>query len=247
LHYQPQVDLDSGHIFGAEALLRWHCPKLGFVSPAEFIPIAEEMGLIQTLGAWVLRRACEQIKRWHDAGHSTLRIAVNLSAPQLLENRFADDVARVLDETGCPSWALEFEITENVLMQSSEENLQILNSISNMGIALSIDDFGIGYSSLSYLQSFPINSLKIDRTFVNRIGQKLHGGALVEAIVAMAHSLHLRVVAEGVETEEQIVFLRACGCRAAQGYYYSRPVSAERFLQLLHQSVPVVGAAAAGG
>ena len=247
LHYQPQVDLDSGRIYGAEALLRWHRPSVGSVPPAEFIPIAEETGLIQALGAWVLRQACGQVKHWHETGYPAMRIAVNLSAPQLLEVGFADDVARVLDETGCPSWALEFEITENVLMLSSEENLQILNSISNMGIALSVDDFGIGYSSLSYLQSFPISTLKIDRTFINRIGQKLHGGAIVEAIVAMGHSLHLRVVAEGVETEEQIAFLKSHGCRSAQGYYYSRPVSADRFSELLGQPVFNVGAAAASG
>jgi diguanylate cyclase (GGDEF)-like protein/PAS domain S-box-containing protein len=246
LHYQPQVDMETGKIFGAEALLRWQHPKLGPVSPAEFIPVAEETGLIQSLGAWVLRQACQQIRRWHEEGFTWLRVAVNLSAPQLLEVRFVDDVARVLDETGCPGWALEFEITENVLLQSSEENVRILNAISNMGIGLSVDDFGIGYSSLSYLQSFPINALKIDRAFVNRIGQKLQGGAIVEAIIAMAQSLHLRMLAEGVETEEQIAFLKACGCRAAQGYYYSRPVSAECFSQLLGQSIPGVGAAVVG-
>jgi diguanylate cyclase (GGDEF)-like protein/PAS domain S-box-containing protein len=246
LHYQPQVDLDSGRIFGAEALLRWHRPEFGSVSPTEFIPIAEEMGLIQTLGAWALEQACRQIRCWHEAGHATLKIAVNLSALQLLSPRFTNDVARVLDETGCPPWALEFEITENVLMQSSEENLQILHTISNMGIELAVDDFGIGYSSLSYLQCFPIHALKIDRTFVDRIGQGSHGGAIVEAIIAMAHSLHLRVLAEGVDTARQIAFLKARGCRAAQGYYYSRPVSAEAFLQLLDQPTQGDGAAAGG-
>jgi diguanylate cyclase (GGDEF)-like protein/PAS domain S-box-containing protein len=246
LHYQPQVDMDNGRIFGAEALLRWQHPKLGCVSPAEFIPIAEEMGFIPLLGAWALRQACTQLKHWHKAGYPRLRVAVNLSAPEFLEPRFVEHVARVLRDTGCPPQSLEFEITENVLLQSSEENLQILNAISNMGIGLSVDDFGIGYSSLSYLQSFPINALKIDRAFVNRIGQKLHGGAIVEAIIAMAQSLRLQLLAEGVETEEQIAFLKSCGCRAAQGYYYSRPVSAERFSELLGQRAPIPDTASLG-
>lgn len=246
LHYQPQVDIDSGQIFGAEALLRWQHPKLGCVSPAEFIPIAEDMGLIQTLGAWVLREACEQVKTWHEEGHPKLRVAVNLSAPQLLDARIVDNITRVLNVTGCPPWALELEITENVLLQSSDENLQILNAISNIGIGLSVDDFGTGYSSLSYLQTLPINALKIDRAFVNRIGPNLHGGAIVEAIIAMAHSLHLRMLAEGVETEEQVAFLKACGCPAAQGYYYSKPVSPEGISQLLSKTRLGAGAAAAG-
>lgn len=246
LHYQPQVVMESGQIFGAEALLRWQHPKLGSVSPTEFIPIAEEMGFIQSLGSWALRQACKQLKYWHEAGHPTLRIAVNLSAPEFLEPRFVEQVARILGDTGCPADALEFEITENVLLQSSEENLRVLNAVSNMGIGLSVDDFGIGYSSLAYLQSFPINALKIDRTFVNRIGHKLHGGAIVEAIIAMAQSLRLKLLAEGVETEEQIAFLKSCGCRAAQGYYYSRPIPAERFSELLGRGAPRAEAARVG-
>jgi EAL domain-containing protein (putative c-di-GMP-specific phosphodiesterase class I) len=246
LHYQPQVVMESGEIFGAEALLRWQHPKLGSVSPTEFIPIAEEMGFIQSLGSWALRQACKQLKYWHEAGHPTLRIAVNLSAPEFLEPRFVEQVARILGDTGCPADALEFEITENVLLQSSEENLRVLNAVSNMGIGLSVDDFGIGYSSLAYLQSFPINALKIDRTFVNRIGHKLHGGAIVEAIIAMAQSLRLKLLAEGVETEEQIAFLKSCGCRAAQGYYYSRPIPAERFSELLGRGAPRAEAARVG-
>jgi diguanylate cyclase (GGDEF)-like protein/PAS domain S-box-containing protein len=233
LHYQPQVDIDGGRIIGTEALLRWQCPELGLIPPNEFIPIAEEMGLIQSIGEWVLRRACEQLKRWQDEGHGNLKMAVNLSVRQLSDPKLQQSVARVLHETGCPPTALELEITENLLMQPSDDNLRVLHSFNAMGIELTIDDFGVGYSSLSYLQSFPIQALKIDRTFVNHIGQAPHHDEIVGAIIAMAQSLHLRVLAEGVETMEQIAFLRARGCRAAQGYYYSRPVTAERVSELL--------------
>lgn len=241
LHYQPQVEIDSGRIIGAEALLRWQCPELGAISPTQFIPIAEEMGQIQEIGEWVLRQACAQGKCWHNEGHISLKIAANVSVRQLSDSKLTERVARVLAETGYPPTALELEITENLLMQPSDDNLRVLRGFNDMGIELVIDDFGIGYSSLSYLQTFPIQALKIDRTFVSHIGHALHHDAIVGAIIAMAHSLHLRVLAEGVETTEQIAFLRARGCRAAQGYYYSRPVAAERLTELLDKSVPLAG------
>ncbi|MGB6353441.1 MAG: EAL domain-containing protein [Steroidobacteraceae bacterium] len=233
LHYQPQVDMDSGRILGAEALLRWQHPDLGSVSPAEFIPIAEESGLIQPLGEWVLRRTCEQGRRWRDAGHADLTLAVNLSVRQLSDLHLDQRVAGILQETGFPARALDLEITENLLMRPTQEVMRILYAFNQMGVQLTVDDFGMGYSSLSYLQSFPIQALKIDRSFVNRIGRTLQDDAIVGAIIALAHSLHLRVLAEGVEIAEQIAFLKDRGCRTAQGYYYSRPVPAERFSELL--------------
>lgn len=235
LQYQPQIDIDTGRILGAEALMRWRRPDLGNVAPADFIPIAEDTGLIQALGEWALRQACEQGKRWHDAGHSELTVAVNLSVRQLSDPRLNDRVALALEETGFPARALELEITENLLMQPTEEILRTLHRFNDLGIRVTVDDFGIGYSSLSYLQRFPIQALKIDRAFVNRIGLGLHDDAIVGAIIALAHSLHLRVLAEGVETAEQIEFLRARDCRAAQGYFYSWPVEQERFMELLDQ------------
>jgi EAL domain-containing protein (putative c-di-GMP-specific phosphodiesterase class I) len=236
LSYQPQVDIDSGRILGAEALMRWRRTDLGDVEPAEFIPIAEDTGLIQTLGEWALRQACEQGKRWHDAGHGDLTIAVNVSVRQLDDPKFSERVAQVLRETGFPARSLELEITENLLMQPTEEILRVLHRLNDLGIRLTVDDFGIGYSSLSYLQRFPIQALKIDRTFVSRIGHAHHDDTIVGAIIALAHSLQLRVLAEGVETAAQIEFLRARGCRAAQGYYYSWPVDQDRILELLNSN-----------
>ena len=233
LEYQPQVDIDSGRILGAEALMRWRRPDVGNIAPTEFIPIAEDTGLIQGLGEWALRQACEQAKRWHDAGHRELTMAVNLSVRQLADPKITDRVARLLEETGFPASSLELEITENLLLQPTDDVLSLLRRFTELGIRLTIDDFGIGYSSLSYLQRFPIQSLKIDRSFVNRIGLAFHDDAIVSAIIALADSLHLRVLAEGVETAAQIEFLRERGCRAAQGYFYSSSVDAPEFTDLL--------------
>jgi diguanylate cyclase (GGDEF)-like protein len=246
LHYQPQVDIDSGRILGAEALMRWHRGDLGAVSPSEFIPIAEDTGLIQALGEWALREACEQGSRWHDAGHTEMTLAVNLSVRQLADPKITERVARVLDQTGFPPPRLELEITENLLMQPTEEVLRVLHHLTDLGIRITVDDFGIGYSSLSYLQRFPIQALKVDRTFVKRIGLGHHDDAIVGAIIALAQSLQLRVLAEGVETAAQVEFLRTRGCRAVQGYFYSWPLDKERFMELLDRPVPVAQVAAAG-
>lgn len=235
LQYQPQVDIDTGRIVGAEALMRWQNVELGPVSPAEFIPIAEDTGLIQGLGDWALRLACEQASLWRTAGHADLTIAVNLSVRQLADERLGERIATVLEEQGLPGSALELEITENLLMQPTDEVLRTLRSFSDLGIRLTVDDFGVGYSSLSYLQRFPIHALKIDRCFVNRIGLAANDDAIVEAIIALAHSLQLRVLAEGVETSAQREFLRVRGCRIAQGYLYSPAVNSERLTQLLLQ------------
>jgi diguanylate cyclase (GGDEF)-like protein/PAS domain S-box-containing protein len=246
LQYQPQVDIDSGRILGAEALMRWHRGDLGAVSPSEFIPIAEDTGLIQGLGEWALREACEQGRRWHDAGHIGMTLAVNLSVRQLADPKITERVARALEETGFPPSSLELEITENLLMQPTDEVLRVLQHFNDLGIRVTVDDFGIGYSSLSYLQRFPIQALKIDRTFVKRIGLAQHDDAIVGAIIALAQSLQLRVLAEGVETAAQVEFLRTRGCRAVQGYFYSWPVDPERLMELLDQVVPLAAIAVAG-
>ncbi len=235
LHYQPQLDLETGRIFGTEALIRWQQPDAGMIPPNDFIRIAEETGFIVHLGEWVLREACEQLALWRSAGFADLRIAVNLSPQQFLRPGFPALVARILQETGLPAAALELEITEGVLTMKSPENMATLEQLAAMGIELAIDDFGTGYSSLSYLQRFPIHALKIDQSFVAGIGSDANDTAIVTAIIAMAHSLRLKVVAEGVETAEQAGFLKAHGCLAAQGFYFSKAVSGEAFIELLRK------------
>jgi diguanylate cyclase (GGDEF)-like protein len=235
VYYQPQVDMESGRIFSAEALLRWNQPGKAPISCAEFIGIAEETGLILPVGEWVLRQACAQLRRWHDAGHPSMHVAVNLSARQFFQPNLTEVVDQVIKEFALPVNALELEITESMLMQPSEDNMTILTRLKGMGVQLSIDDFGTGYSNLSYLQHFPIHALKIDRSFVVEINRDPHESAIVAAIIAMAHSLHLNVIAEGVESAEQVDFLTSHGCRAAQGFYYSMPVPAETLSQLLDQ------------
>lgn len=239
LHYQPQIDLENGAIFSAEALLRWNQSELGMITPTEFIKVAEETGVIVPLGDWVLRQACEQLKRWRAAGHTNLHVTVNLSPHQLRRAGFAEFVSEVLQETGLPAEALEIEITEGILMMYSPENVTALGRLARMGVRLAIDDFGTGYSSLSYLQRFPISVLKIDQSFVSGIGQDPNDTAIVGAIIAMARSLQMKVVAEGVETEEQAAFLRANGCYAAQGFYYSKAITSEKFLSLLARPTEV--------
>jgi EAL domain-containing protein (putative c-di-GMP-specific phosphodiesterase class I) len=235
VYYQPQVNIESGQIFSAEALLRWNQPGKAPISCVEFIAIAEETGLILPIGEWVLRQACAQLKRWHDSGHPAMRVAVNLSARQFFQPNLTEIVAQVLEEFGLPVTALELEITESILMQPSVDNMTILKQFSGMGVQLSIDDFGTGYSSLAYLQHFPIHALKIDRSFVIEINHDTNGSAIITAIIAMANSLHLKVIAEGVDQAEQVAFLKAHGCLAAQGFFYSEPVPAESFAQLLNQ------------
>jgi diguanylate cyclase (GGDEF)-like protein/PAS domain S-box-containing protein len=233
LHYQPQVDLGSGRVVSAEALLRWQQPQRGMVSPLDFIPVAEENGMILRIGEWVLREACGQLRRWHDAGHRDLSIAVNLSARQVLQPAFAATVASVIAEAGIPPSALVLEITESLLMQPSEDNMAILHRLTASGVRLSLDDFGTGYSSLSYLKRFPIGELKIDRSFVRGIEHDENDRAIAGTVIAMARGLRLTVIAEGVETPGQAAFLRASGCGLAQGYYYGMPMPPVEFAALL--------------
>jgi diguanylate cyclase (GGDEF)-like protein/PAS domain S-box-containing protein len=237
LHYQPQVDMESGRIFAAEALLRWQRPGDQPISCGAFIANAEESGLIVPIGEWALRQACRQLKMWREAGHLELKMAVNLSPRQLEVADFGAVIGQILDEAGVPADALELEITESILLQRSESNLSTLTGLRDMGVRLSVDDFGTGYSSLAYLQRFPVQALKIDQSFVHDIGTDQHHTALITAIIAMANSLQLDVIAEGVETREQAAFLVAHGCHEAQGFYYSKAVPAQAFSDLLTASL----------
>lgn len=240
LYYQPQIDLARGTIVGMEALVRWRHPKRGLIPPSEFIALAEETGLILPLGEWVLREACTQIRRWRDSGHPDLQVAVNLSARQFRREGIVDMLAQVLQNAGIPAQCLELEITEGVIMQHTEEVMRAFERLHGMGVQIAIDDFGTGYSSLGYLKRFPIDSLKIDQSFVRDITTDPDDAAIVTAIIAMAHSLGLEVVAEGVETEQQLAFLSRLRCDKAQGYHFGRPAPAAEFEQLLEsQNLPV--------
>jgi diguanylate cyclase (GGDEF)-like protein/PAS domain S-box-containing protein len=234
LHYQPKIDLETGEISGAEALLRWTHPTRGLISPALFIPVAEACGLIASISAWVLREACRQTKVWADAGLPLKSIAVNVSAMELRDESFLDRVFATLSETGVDPKSLELELTERIFVGRAESAAaSILRILREKGIRVAIDDFGTGYSSLSYLRRFPVDAIKIDQSFVRQIGNGGDDRALVTAIIKMAQSLKLRVVAEGVETRDQLTFLRAQACDEAQGYYFSRPLPAPQFAALL--------------
>lgn len=235
LHYQPQLDLRSGAIVGVEALLRWHNPELGPVSPADFIPLAEETGLIIPIGAWVLKTACTQAKTWQTQGLKPLRVAVNLSVRQFMQPDLVDLVRQSLVETGLTASYLELELTESLLMQDVEQAIETMDTLKAMGVRLAIDDFGTGYSSLSYLRRFPLDQLKIDGSFVQDITSDPNNAAIALAVVSMAHSLKLRVVAEGVETYSQQAFLRSKLCDEIQGFYISRPLPPEELATLLQK------------
>lgn len=234
LHYQPKLRLLDGDTTGAEALLRWNSPEFGAVSPAKFIPVAEESGLIIPIGAWVLRTACMQMQSWHAQGHA-IDIAVNLSPRQFRQKDLAGIVASVLQESGLPPEYLELEITEGTAMANVEQAAKVLGELHDLGIKLAVDDFGTGYSSLAYLKRFPLDSLKIDRSFVIDVGLDPGSEAIMCATIALAHSLSLKVVAEGVETEAQRDFLVAAGCNEIQGYLYSRPLPAAEFVEFLRK------------
>jgi len=225
LCYQPLVELASGRIQGMEALLRWKHPDLGLIPPDQFIPIAEEMGLIGKIGEFVLRSACAQARQWQNEGLAPTRIAVNLSAHQLTP-MFPKLVDQVLAETGLDSTYLELELTENVALKNVKETAAILRMLNDTGVHLSIDDFGTGYSSLCYLKRLPFQTLKIDRSFVRDIGVDSDDAAITAAMIAMAHNLDIRVIAEGVETNAQLRFLREQNCDMAQGYLFSQPLPA---------------------
>lgn len=233
LHYQPQINLSTGTIVGLEALVRWQHPDFGLVLPARFIPVAEESGLIVPLGEWVLREACRQNRAWQQNGLPAMPVAVNLSAHQFHQKNLAQVISGALRESGLDARFLELELTESVVMRGSESTVETLARLKQMGLMLSIDDFGTGYSSLSYLKRFPIDKLKIDRSFVRDVTLDQDDAAIAGAIIAMAHSLRLKVIAEGVETKEQSDFLKEQGCDEIQGYLFSKPLPAEQMEKLL--------------
>jgi len=237
LHYQPKVNLDTGEITGVEALIRWQQPDRGLVPPSQFVPIAEECGLIIQIGRWVLREACRQARAWQDAGLRRLPIAVNVSAVEFRDKSFVEGVRTTLAETGLEGRYLELELTEGVLMEHAESTAAVLQELKTMGIRLAVDDFGTGYSSLSYLQQFPIDVLKIDQSFVHRITGDPDHSPIVSAIISMGKSLKHLVVAEGIETQEQRGYLQAQRCAEGQGYLFSRPLAAAQFAHLLQMGL----------
>jgi diguanylate cyclase (GGDEF)-like protein len=237
LHYQPTMNLETGAIVGVEALIRWRHPHLGLVPPAQFVPVAEECGFIVAIGRWVLREACRQARAWQDAGLPPMRIAINVSAAELRDKDFVAGVSAILTESGLESRYLELELTETYLMQDSTSTAAVLQSLKDTGVQLALDDFGTGYSSLSHLKRFPIDTLKIDRSFVRDLTTDADDASIVSAVISMGKSLHMRVVAEGVESREQLAFLHEQSCPEGQGYYFSRPMVAKEFAKLLGRSV----------
>ncbi|NVK74280.1 MAG: EAL domain-containing protein [Oceanospirillaceae bacterium] len=235
LHYQPKISLPDEKVVGAEALIRWVHPELGMIRPDQFIPLAEESGLILPLGEWVIHRACRQLKEWRELGLSPVKLSVNLSSRQFMQSDLVDMVERVLKETGVDPEYLELELTESMLMADAQQSIEKLHSFRELGVTLSIDDFGTGYSSLAYLKKFPIQTLKIDRSFINDLGLDSDNDAIVKATIAMASSLNLKVIAEGVENRSQVAVLNKYQCQEVQGYLFSKPLSNEDFVAYLSE------------
>jgi EAL domain-containing protein (putative c-di-GMP-specific phosphodiesterase class I) len=236
LHYQPIMNLQTGAIIGAEALIRWAHPQRGLVLPQQFVPIAEESGFIVAIGRWVLRAACRQIRAWQESGLSLTRIAINISAVELRARDFVAGVGAILMETRLAPHCLELELTETFLMQDSKSTAAVLLALKDMGVQLALDDFGTGYSSLSHLRLFPIGILKIDQSFVRDLTTDADDASIVTGLISMGKSLRMRVVAEGVETREQLAFLREQSCPEGQGHYFGKAMDADEFTQLLERS-----------
>jgi diguanylate cyclase (GGDEF)-like protein/PAS domain S-box-containing protein len=235
LMYQPQINLKTGEIVGVEALLRWDHPEHGMITPAEFIPFAEETGMIVEIGHWVLRNACAELRRWRDAGLPEIRMSINMSARQLAEKAIVKHVSNILKDYGIPGHCLEIEITENTIMSDMDSVIQKLKALSKKGVFIAIDDFGTGYSSLSYLHKLPIHTLKIDRAFIKEVNMKHSGNSIINTIVAMARGLNLNVIAEGVESQQQLEYLQEIECCEAQGFLFGKPLPADVITQLLIQ------------
>ena len=235
LHYQPQIDTVSRRILGAEALLRWNHPEKGLIQPGRFIPVAEDSGLIVPIGAWVIREVCRQIRAWQDDGLHVCRISINLAARQLRDLNLVDSIRAALDENNVDPHLLEFELTESTLMIDSAIIDRHLQELARLGVELSIDDFGVGYSNLSYLKRFSFNRLKIDRSFVQDLPNDIDDTAIVSAVISLSHALNMQVVAEGVETLEQLALLQTLGCSAAQGFLFSKPLPSKQFAAYLRE------------
>ncbi len=235
LVYQPQINLRTGEIVGVEALLRWNHPEHGSISPAEFIPFAEESGLIIDIGLWVIKTACAELSRWRSAGLPEIKMAINISARQLMEDNIVEDIVNIMKDYDLPGHCVELEITENAIMSDMDSVIRKLKELSNNDISISIDDFGTGYSSLSYLHKLPIQTLKIDRIFLKESRINNSDNTIINTIVAMAKGLNLNVIAEGVETQAQLDYLREIDCSEAQGFLFGKPLPADVISQLLIQ------------
>jgi EAL domain-containing protein (putative c-di-GMP-specific phosphodiesterase class I) len=233
VYYQPKLDFATGRIYGVEALVRWQHPTHGILAPKDFIPLAEETGLIAAIGELVLERAARQVNAWRDLGLGEIKVSVNLSAHQVRKGNLVEVVERVIYTSGLPPEQLELEITESQLMEDIDSTIRTLQTLRKRGVGISLDDFGTGYSSLSYLKRFPIDTVKIDQSFVRDVHKSDDDAAIVRAIIAMSHSLGVRVVAEGVETQAHLEFLRSAGCDAIQGYLIGRPVPESELIALL--------------
>jgi EAL domain-containing protein (putative c-di-GMP-specific phosphodiesterase class I) len=234
LLYQPKINVKTGAVTSAEALIRWQHPERGLIEPARFVPIAEESGLIEPIGRWVLHEACRQAKAWQDAGLRPVPVSVNISALEFRNTTFVENIADVLRQTGLEPRYLEIELTETVLMADVKATNVVLHALKKLGVQLAIDDFGTGWSSLSYLRQFPVDALKIDKSFMQEITEGAHEAPIVSAMITMGKRLHQRVIAEGVETRGQLLFLQAEDCGEAQGYYLGRPMVAEQFARVLN-------------
>lgn len=235
LHYQPKISIRTKELYGVEALVRWNSEQ-GLIYPGEFIGLAEETGLIVPLGEWVLREACRQCKEWHEMGYTHLKVSVNVSAVQFQKQDFAELTAQILEETGLEPAALELELTESTVMEKPKEAAVILLRLQQLGVSISIDDFGTGFSSFSYLKQFPMNALKIDRSFIQNIEEEEADKAIAKAMISLARNLGLMIVAEGVENEKQMKILESADCDTAQGYFISRPLDADAFLNYMRNS-----------
>lgn len=240
LHYQPQIELQTGRLTGMEALVRWNCPGTGIIAPGKFIPAAEESGLIVPMSKWILRTACAQNRAFQDTGFQPITVAVNLSARQFYEEDLLQSITQTINETGLDPCFLELELTEGVVIKNIDEAVSILSNLKSIGVRISIDDFGTGFSSLSYLKHFPVDVLKIDRSFVMNIGADKKDEEIIKAIISLAHSLDFKVVAEGVETKEQLDFLNEYKSDFIQGFYFSPPVPADDFIELLESNQQMV-------
>jgi EAL domain-containing protein (putative c-di-GMP-specific phosphodiesterase class I) len=238
LVYQPMVEPIGERVIGVEALIRWRRPEIGVIPPNEFIPVAEETGLIQPIGEWVLRTACAQNGAWQTADLPPILMAVNLSGGQFQQPNFVESIAKTLRDSGLPPRYLELELTESIIMKSTEATIATLRRLRALGIKISVDDFGTGYSSLSYLKRFPVSTLKIDRSFVRDLTTDPDDRAIVKTIITLAHSLKLSVVAEGVETQEQLHFLRSLRCDHVQGYFFSKPLRADDVARMMDNARP---------
>lgn len=232
LYYQPKIEVATGSIYGAEALIRWKHPEFGMVSPLDFIPLAEKTGFIIPLGEWVLHTACQQIREWDRMGLPPLSVSVNMSMMQFQQKQIVHTIERIITGAGIRPERIELELTESIFMDNPEHTLKILHELQQLGIKLSLDDFGTGYSSLSYLQNIPLHTLKLDKTFINNIVNDFKKQMIFKSVVVIAHNLNLKVVTEGVETEDEMRIIREHNCDGVQGYIYSPPVTAAKFAQL---------------